>query len=474
MFFPERSKTNGPPDKMAESLANPRQTGTNARLNPPNQRPLQGIFLALRFRAGREPFMLNPKSLKSLALAASVAGLIVLAAPGRAEAQITGTGGTTVTGTGGSGGTAFAAGDFFTSVQQQSDPPVSLTTFELSRFFNKANCDCSTPVNIFISMLSSGIAKRATAGVTTGLLSVVLGAGCNSYDSAAQVAGGCLLIASEPVLTFLNQASYTIPTDARTLSTYFNSTGVIVDAGTSTTGTPTGTATACTSPIGQAFNSTINFNFDFGTGYVGLSIPFTLQIDLVPPPAPTGFKIQGGDEALVLNWQSVDQATTPDLLGYQILCSRAGQYQVFNEAYADDGGASTGAFGAAFQTCPKTRTGTGVAGLDPLFVCSGQLSAQATSDRVEILQNDITYEAAVVAIDASGNPSDPVIGYGKPVKTLSFYDVYRDQTPQGGATGGFCAITTARTGAKTTAAALSLLAVTAFGVVITRRRRRRR
>ena len=116
----------------------------------------------------------------------------------------------------------------------------------------------------------------------------------------------------------------------------------------------------------------------------------------------------------------------------------------------------------------------GVEGLDPRFVCSPQLSAQATSDRVEILQNDITYAAAVVAIDSSGNPSEPVIGFGKPVKTLSFYDVYRDQTPQGQATGGFCAISTARTGAKTTAAALSLLAVASIGVVITRRRRRRR
>jgi hypothetical protein len=404
--------------------------------------------------------------------------VIVVAAPGRAEAQV-GTGGTLgVTGTGGSGGTAFAAGDFFTSIQQQTDPPVSLTTFELSRFFNKANCDCSTPVNVFISMLSSGIAKRATAGVTTGLLSIVLGAGCNSYDSSAQVAGGCLLIASEPVLTFLNQASYTVPTDARTLSTYFNSTGVIVDAGATTTGAPTGTATACTSPIGQGFNSTINFNFDFGSGRVDLSIPFSLQIDLVPPPAPTGFKIQGGDEALVLNWQSVNQATTPDLLGYQILCSRADQYQVFNESPTNDGGSSTGAFGSAFQICPKTTKwmggiDAGIENLSPLFVCSPQLSAQSTSTRVEILQNDITYAAAIVAMDASGNPSEPVIGFGKPVKTLSFYDVYRDQTPQGQATGGFCAISTARPSARTTAA-LSLLAVVTTGLVLTRRRRRRR
>lgn len=420
--------------------------------------------------------MFNRKSLKSLvvtaAVTASIVGVIMVAAPGRAEAQISGTGGTTlITGTGGSGGTAFAAGDFFLAIQQQTDPPVSLTTFDLSRFFNKANCDCSTPVNVFIALLSSGIAKRATAGITTGLLSIVLGAGCSSYDSNAQVAGGCQLLASEPVLTFLNQAQYTVPTDARTLSTYFNATGVLVDAG----GTTTGTATACTSPIGQAFNSTVNFNFDFGSGVVDLSIPFTLQIDLVPPPAPTGVTIQGGDEALVLKWQSVDQAIVPDLLGYQILCSRADQYQVFNEVAADDGGTSTGPFGSAFQTCPLTRNGLmGVEGLDPKFVCSGLLSAQATSDRVEILQNDITYAASVVAIDNSGNPSESTIGFGKPVKTLSFYDVYRDQTPQGGATGGFCAISTARPRTRTTAAALSLVAVVGIGFVVVRRRRRRR
>ena len=290
MFFPGRSKTNGPPDKMAESLANPRQTGTDARLSPPNQRPLQGIFLALRFQAGREPLMSNRTSLKSLALAASVAGLIVIATARRAEAQI-GTGGTIVTGTGGSGGTAFAAGDFFPSIQQQTDPPVSLTTFQLSRFFNKANCDCSTPVNVFLALLSSGIAKRATAGITTGTVSIVLGTGCSSVMGLqnGQAAGSCLQIASEPVLTFLNQASYTVPTDAQTLSTYFNATGVVVDGGTGTTGT----APACTSPIDQSFTKTINFNFDFGSGSIDLSIPLMVVIDLVPPPPPTGSRFRG-------------------------------------------------------------------------------------------------------------------------------------------------------------------------------------
>jgi hypothetical protein len=417
--------------------------------------------------------MSNRTSLKSLAVTAAIAGLIVIATAGRAEAQF-GTGGTIGIGTGGTtGSTTFAAGDFFLAIQQQTDPPVSLTTFDLSRFFNKANCDCSTPINVFVALLASGIAKRATAGITTGTVSVVLGTGCSSIIGlqTGQAAGACLQIASEPVLTFLNQASYTIPTNARTLSTFFNSTGVDVDGGLTTTGT----ATACTSPTAQSFTQTINFNFDFGSGTIDLSVPLMLLIDLVPPPSPDPITIQGGDEALVVHWQAVDQATTPDLLGYQILCSRADQYQVFNEVANDAGGTSSGPFGAAFQTCPATRPGTGmgVEGLDPTFVCSGLLSAQATSDRVEILQNGITYAAAVLAIDNSGNPSESTIGFGVPIKTLSFYDVYRDQTPQGQATGGFCAVSTGGPRAKTTAA-LSLLAVAAVGVVITRRRRRRR
>ncbi len=148
-------------------------------------------------------------------------------------------------------------------------------------------------------------------------------------------------------------------------------------------------------------------------------------------------------------------------------------YQVFNETAAPDGGLGTGSgpFGAAFLTCPKTRTGTGVEGLDPLYVCSGLLSPQTTSARVEILQNDITYAAAVVAVDNSGNPSEPLINYGTPIKTLSFYDVYRNQTPQGGATGGFCALPTARPRLATTLAAIGLFAFGALGLAIARRRR---
>jgi hypothetical protein len=406
--------------------------------------------------------MFNRTSLKSLAVTAAVAGLIVIAAAGRAEAQV-GTGGTIGIGTGGSGGSVLQAGDFFIGIEQT--PPTALSVFDTARFFNKARCDCSEPVYILVSLLQSGAAKVSQITSEAGTVSVILGPDCG--DILNQDVGNCLPLpnGSEEVLTFLNNQQFLIPTDARTLSTYLNAS-TAVDAGVS--------VGACPTNVGQ-FTQTVNILFDFdGDGVTDLALTQGLLIDLSPPPSPTGVTIQGGDEALVMNWQSLDTSITTDLQGYQILCSRADQYQVFNVLPSDGGGTSAGPFGSAFQTCPATRTGVGVAGLDPTFVCSPLLSAQATSYRVEILQNDITYAASVIAVDNSGNPSPSVVGYGTPVKTLSFYDVYRDETPQGAATGGFCAVTTARPRAKTTAAALSLLAVGAVGVVVARRRRRRR
>jgi hypothetical protein len=420
------------------------------------------------------------KILGSFILTSVVAGLLLAVTTGEVRAQITGTGGTTVTtGTGGSTGTsALSSSDFILAVSQQ--PPVVLSTFEQARFFNKGRCDCSEPINIFISLLASGVAKRNQITQQTGNVQVVLGVGCST--TVNQQLANCLPVpgGSEEVLTFLNQGQFIIPTDARFLSSYLNGSQLI-DGGVSVNN--------CEVPatIGQ-FNQTVNVNFDFdGDGNVDLNLTTTLLIDLSPPPAPTGVRIQGGNEALVINWDSIDTALVPDLQGYQILCSRADQYQVFNIGYAPDGGLGTngGPFGSAFLTCPKARTGMGVEGLDPTFVCSGLLTPQTSSTRVEILQNDIAYAAAVVAVDNSGNPSPVIIGptaangncgsvngcYGTPIKTLSFYDVYRNQTPQGQATGGFCALPTARPRLASTLGGLALAALGALGLAITRRRR---
>jgi hypothetical protein len=409
---------------------------------------------------------------RSAIIGAAVAGLIVISAAGRAEAQLVGSGGTLgsggTTGTGGSTGSVLSTSDLFLGVEET--PPVALTTFEESRFFNKARCDCSAPVFLTMSLLPSGVAKRNQITQQTGSVYTILGPGCttliaNQIGNCVPVPGGTV-----PMLTFLNKGRLDIQTDVRFLSSFLTGSSLF-DGGVSINN--------CEVNNVSQFNQSVNFLFDYdGDGTIDLSTTLTLLIDLTPPPAPMNVTVRGGDEALVLNWDLIDTSVVPDLLGYQILCSRADKYQVFNGTNNDAGGTNGAPFGPAFQTCPDTRIAQENAGVsaidarDPAFVCSGLLSAQATSARVEILQNDITYATAVVAVDNSGNASVPMVQYGTPIKTLSFYDVYRNQPPPGGAAGGFCSLSTARPRARTTAGALGLFALGAVGLGFARRRRR--
>jgi hypothetical protein len=419
----------------------------------------------------------------SLTFVVSFAALLICAAARPAAAQL-GTGGTSILGTGGTTGTgagSLASSDFFIGVQAVQN--VNLSTFDAARFFDIARCQCQTPVWLFIALLPSGFAKRSAAIAATGnagQISVWLGpAGCD--QALQQQSGLCLEIAHEQLLTFLNQGSWTIDTDARKMSTYLGTSSTITDAGTTVATGSTGGV--CTAPTGSFAQSVwIAIDTD-GNGTSDLTISDSINIDLQGPPAPTNVTIEGGNQALVMKWTLVDQATTPDLVGYQILCSRADQYQVFMESTIDGGGA-TGPFFSGFESCPAFRTTSGVEGLDPTFICSGLLSPATNSVRVETLQNGIYYAAAVVAVDNSGNPSSPPqVLYGKPVQTLSFYDVYRngyaasnntDAGPDpGAASGGLCAVAARRPRWRSTAAALGAIGIVVTGVSIRRRRRRR-
>ncbi len=274
--------------------------------------------------------------LKSRIFAASVVAALALFASGRAHAQLLGTGGTTITtGTGGNTGTStFSASDFFVGVQQTQG--VNLSAFDVARFFNQAHCNCSTPVYLFIAIQPQSVGKRTTVTNVQGNISVVLGNGCSTLVNESIV--NCVVLAQEPTLTFLNDTSYTIKTDARTLSTYpepdscittFDAGATSIDGGTSVTGTSTGACSA-TGQFDQAINVLIDFNGDNSPDVSG-GLSSSLLIDLSPPPPPTNVTIQGGDEALIMKWTDVDTSLTTDLLGYQILCSRADQYQVFKE-----------------------------------------------------------------------------------------------------------------------------------------------
>ena len=407
-----------------------------------------------------------------LLVAATVTSLL---AAGRAHAQLLGTAGTTGTG-GTTGATSFTSSDFFVGVQHVAGS--NLTDFEVARFFNTANCNCNADVFMYVALTSTGAAKRGTVTSNAGTIEFWVGqTGCDNNQFGNTRTQTCQLLKSESLASFLNLGFDSIPTNARVVSTYTAYGATVDDAGQpiGTTNFPPAGNPTCTLPV-ASFNQNLWVLVDVdGNGSYDVNIQHSVTVDLTPPPAPDpdSISVQGGNEALIVNWPSVNTTTSPitDLLGYQILCNRAGSLQVFNN----------NTFGAGFQICEPNGGGGGtVESLDPNFDCSPLLSATATSYRVKILQNDIVYAVSVVSVDNSGNATQPPdIFYGTPIKTKSFYDVYRDGNtgsimpyPQGAATGGFCSVATARPG-RGGALAAGALALVGVAIAVARRRRRR-
>jgi hypothetical protein len=414
-----------------------------------------------------------------LALAFAFTLLTGLALARPATAQTTGTGGT-----GGATGTtaSLAAGDIFIGVQQTQG--ANLAAFDLARFFNKANCDCDTDVFLYFTLTASGFAKRGT--VPTGTVSFWIGSQC---DNALLQKTNCQFLQSEQIATFMQLGRLTIKTSARAISAVSTVATTSLDGGTGTITNGTIPNPDCTSPT-NGFNQTIYAIFDFGSdGVFDFSATTAVFVDLQAPPTPTNIKVAPGNEAVTVSWTPVDYSLNMDLQGYQILCSR-GDQQVF----------AKGTFSSAIQSCAK-NPGTGIEGLDPLFVCSPLLNRTVDSYRVKILQNGIPYAATVVAVDVSGNAIAPPLGgclpanmepfneqpdcsWKTPTKTNSFYDVYRDgnitngaagqtATP-GQATGGLCAVAPSRGPRDWTSLGAGAGAFVALAAAVARARRRRR
>jgi hypothetical protein len=357
-------------------------------------------------------------------LASSLASAAVLLAvtlgdnrPAQAQLGTAGTSGTT--------GAKLEQADFFVGLQGEMGTNLSL--YDQARFLNKARCDCTTPVWLFVTLTNSGFAKRRLLTSQNGQVRVRAG-GTQCADPVYGLS--CVELYNQPLATFLAQGKTTIATDARVLSTQTVAT-TTADGGVTGGGTFKPTPD-CAGNTTNGFLQTIWVLVDStGTGAWDSTTPqYNFKVDLSPPPAPAVVKISPGNEAIVLDWTAVDYATNQDLQGYQVYCRRGADLQVFAE----------GTFTPYAQSCPATRTATGAEGLDPLFACSPLISRSATEHRVKILQNGIAYGATVVSIDNSGNASTPVMLEAEPTKTLSFYDYYRSGGVDGDAAGGFCAV----------------------------------
>ena len=380
---------------------------------------------------------------------ASCALLLAGAGLARPASAQTGLGGATGTTT-----TTFTADDFRIVVQQTQG--AAFRDFDLQRFFNISNCQCAVPVYLYFTLSTSGFQKRTA--LPEGSVEFWTGLSCNDTTTSLRTSR-CVPLTlqgsdaySMVLSAFANAGGVVIPTNAQVLSQNFGQSATTTVGGGVDGGVLGGTAgpsgpAACTTGLSfqQTFWALVKFSTSNTQSY-DVVTSLTVQIDLAPPPAPANFKTGGGNEAVVASWDSLDTSLTPDLLGYQVLCDRAGTLQVFKSGSfnAGYGSCATAASGASDQLDPD------IMALNPDFICSPQLSALATSYRVRILENAVTYGVAVVAIDTHYNPSAPAPLWGVPQQTLSFYDVYRNgddtnnkpgqQPDPGKAAGGYCAV----------------------------------
>jgi hypothetical protein len=404
---------------------------------------------------------------------AGVVGLLLCALtarPAHAQFATAGTTGTTTATTG-----TLATTDFFIGVQAVEGS--NLTNFQLLTFFDRANCLCNKDVFLYYTLTESGISKRSTT--PAGTVSFWVGSSCGDPILQREE---CQFIGSDQITTFMNLGRETIKTNTQVISSNSTLDTGTVDGGILTGGAGTAPNTTCASDV-NGFDQTVWAVFDYGSdGVLDLAVSQAVHVDLTPPPAPANIKVRSGNEAVVVSWTPVDASLTTDLQGYQVLCQRAANLQVF----------SSGAFASYVETCPTTLTSTDdLTSLDPKFVCSPLLTATASSYRVKILQNGIYYAATVVAIDTAGNASPATLvgpdknggSYEIPALTESFYDVYRDGNSTNGgppgqttatpglATGGFCAIGDGARGR--TSFGVGLGASVLVAAALARRRRRR-
>jgi len=388
----------------------------------------------------------------ALGRGAWLAGLFVAAWTGAAQAQLIGSGGTVGTTTGGT----LATSDFFIGVQKVEG--VNLSDVDKSRFLNHASCQCKRDVWIKAILVNATSAAKAQLLPGTDIVTMMIGQGCNN----ALYYHACLTLDSVPLSQFRLTGMQVHTTVDKLAGTYGTGTTILSGSGgvvgsTDDTGSggsvgsdgSGGNTGSDPCAVGDAYSQPVwIFVESTPTLYDAGSAQLNVVIDGNAPPAPSPVTVTGANEALVVDWTSMnaDNAVT-DIQGYQVFCSRADQYQVFKD----------GTFSTSVDSCPSTDALTmpnGDAGtsvtfptdLDPLalmnanthYLCSDLLSVSTSSHRLQILQNDIPYAIGVASVDQHGNArlAFPSPLYTRPIPTLDFYHEYRNGDPQGQAVGG--------------------------------------
>jgi len=386
------------------------------------------------------------------------------ASPGLAQ-----TGGTTATST---AATALATSDFITPILQRQDGNswVDLATTDALTYLNQARCQCNTKVRILVQIADASRSKLATlTATTTGTnAKLYVGSNCAGLNS--------LNVPICPDSAILGKLDTGLSTLSANGSWAVQTTVGQIFSGAQLT---------CTDTLATSIVLWINTTGTIAPDLTGNSAPaLGIKLDGTPPPAPSGVVVEGGNEALNVQW--ITEATdNPDLAGYLVFCVRGDSLQVFDPSYYGSqyqtgqilcSAAAPAATAATSSSAGQTTAVEVLApsffqNLDTNYLCSGLLSPSQTGIRLKILQNGIPYTVGVAAVDNSGNASPILSGFvQRPIPTINFYQEYRDAGGQ--SPGGYCTLAGrgARLGAISLLAGIGLLAP----IVLRRRRRARR
>jgi len=370
---------------------------------------------------------------------------------------------------------------------------VRLTDFERERFFNAARCRCKTPVRVTVGLTNSGGAKRTQ--IRRGDLHLLIGNDTCVNQSETRNLAACPRLSDDIQLVGLAQAARIA---VNTTADFFFQND------------PNGCDGARRSENIRVFLDESENDIPDLSGSSAPNLPIT--IDSRPPPAPSDIAISSGDQALTVDWSSIEGLD--DFLGYVVFCSRAADLQVFKPSPFDDqylsqeslcgsgvnsaaltvGRRDTVELESALQEIPKRERATPETppdphgevavsakaqtltrgpfaspehflNLDPRYVCSNLLTNQ-TSTRIARLQNGIRYLVGVSAVDKFFNASPVEVVYMQsPVEARDFWEGYRDAGGQ--AEGGFCSLS------PDSPAQLSSLVCVVFALALTRLRNRR-
>jgi hypothetical protein len=320
-----------------------------------------------------------------------------------------------------------------------------ISTTDKPKMFNLANCECGTPRTVKVT-----ISGASSFDGTTNVY-YYLGANCSDTTSRQT----CRQVAVHKLSEYYNQSVFEDVTAAEVISP----------------SSPTCYPESSAKSGANTFFVFIDWNGDQAFDEDNDTIQsLELDYDVEPPDVVRNIVVTPGEEALNVSW-SVPSDT--DLQAIQVLCARgtlpvfpAGTYDPAYDSAAgvcpsggdggvadggtSDGGASDGGVGpqsdagtglqqdAAADSDAGVVTGipigTGLASLDPAYLCSHSLGAGTSNTRIATLQDGVTYYVIVVAVDKAGNASAvTAMVPGTPEEVLDFWEDYKQQG--GGATG---------------------------------------